>query len=135
MGMPELVDDGWCFACGKHNPHGLHLSFEPTENGARGTFTAERRHQGYQGIAHGGIVFTLLDESIAYAVAFKHGPAATGEFQARIRRPCPIGVPLTMEAWIVRQRQRMVEAQSRITEPDGKVVAEATAKFILADDG
>jgi len=129
--MAELIDDGWCFACGKHNPHGLHLTFQPTENGARTTFIAERWHQGYQGMAHGGVVFTLLDETVAYAVVYRYGPAATGDFQARIRRPCPLGVPLEVEAWVVHQRQRMVECQAKITEPGGKVVAEATARFML----
>jgi len=133
--MPELVDDGWCFACGKLNPYGLHLVFKPTESGARATFIAERHHQGYQGIAHGGIVFTLLDESIAYAIAYKYGLGATGEFNARIRRPCPVGVPLTVEAWVIRQRQRLVEAQSRLTDPEGRLIAEASAKFMLSPEG
>ena len=55
----------WCFACGRLNPCGLKLAFEESDDTYITHFTGEPEHQGYDGIMHGGIVSTLLDEIMA----------------------------------------------------------------------
>ncbi|MCL4458991.1 MAG: PaaI family thioesterase [Chloroflexi bacterium] len=89
--MP-YVNDGWCFACGPHNPIGLHLNFQPVSDGVATIFTPQRQHQGYQGIMHGGLVATLLDEAVTYAIAHKFGMAVTGELTTRLHRPVPVAL-------------------------------------------
>jgi len=52
----------WCFACGQLNPGGLHLEFDVSRDRAEARYTALQRHQGYDGLLHGGVVTALLDD-------------------------------------------------------------------------
>jgi hypothetical protein len=56
-----------CFACGKDNPVGLKLKIVKDGDEARGEFTVSEFYQGWRGYVHGGIIFTILDEAMAYA--------------------------------------------------------------------
>ncbi len=125
----------WCFACGPENPYGLHLKFEQVDGAAVAQFTPEKRHQGWDGLVHGGIIFTLLDEALAYAAIFASGrPAVTAEMQARIRKPCPVGLTLTATGRMVRQRLGVVIGEARLSGEDGEIYAESTGKFVLLKD-
>ena len=53
-----------CFGCGKNNPIGLHMHFKVDENGCSSHFTPEPCHQSYDGRMHGGLISTLLDETM-----------------------------------------------------------------------
>ena len=58
----------WCFACGQLNHGGLGLEFEVSRDRAEARYTALQRHQGYDGLLHGGIVTALLDEAMGWAI-------------------------------------------------------------------
>lgn len=51
-----------CFVCGKDNPIGLNITFFKDKDKIRAEFIPESKHQGYKGIVHGGILFSILDE-------------------------------------------------------------------------
>ncbi len=125
----------WCFACGKDNPKGLHLQFEWLGDTCYQTvFTAGREHQSYDGLVHGGIVSTLLDEVMGGYVYEKTGqPAFTARLEVRYRQPTPVGVPLTVAAVVEKQRGRLYEMKSSVKLPDGTVTAEAQARVLLAE--
>src|SRR5437879_8576497 len=53
-----------CFVCGRANPIGLHISFFSEGEMVRSEFVADLRHKGYPGLVHGGILYTVLDETI-----------------------------------------------------------------------
>jgi len=54
-----------CFACGTLNVHGLHLELHAADDRCWVELTLPERFGGWDGIAHGGIVCTLLDEVMA----------------------------------------------------------------------
>jgi len=120
-----------CFACGVENPSGLHLqvTYDPQAHAAetRVTLTAER--QGWTGVAHGGIVSTLLDEMLSWSLG-QEVPFFTVELTVRYRRAVPIGVELTARGRRTRLRGRYMEAEGEILGPDGTVLAQATGKFL-----
>jgi len=58
----------FCFACGTDNPIGLHLHFYRLGNAVCTDITLGKYHEGWQDIAHGGIISTLLDEVMSWAV-------------------------------------------------------------------
>ncbi|MGH3085619.1 MAG: PaaI family thioesterase, partial [Gaiellaceae bacterium] len=60
--------DHWCFACGRLNDSGLHLDFDVARGRAETSCVPQRRHQGYDGTVHGGIVTALLDETMGWAI-------------------------------------------------------------------
>jgi len=123
--------DGGCFGCGQENPIGLRLRFEATGDGVCAVFTADRRYQGYAGLLHGGLAATILDEALAWAILKKYGLAVTGELYMRHRHPVPVGEPLVVSGRVVRRRQKLVEAEARIADGNGKTLAEGRGKFML----
>lgn len=124
------VDHG-CFGCGAANPHGLHLTFTQDADGVHATFTPLLVHQGYEQVVHGGILSTLLDEAMAWAVAAAGIWAVTGEMQVRFRRPLHVGEPVSLHGAVTDIRTRAISASGQIVrDEDGQVVATATAFFV-----
>jgi len=68
-----LVDNNYCFACGKDNSDGLQLKFKYSEDGSKAetTYIPPEKFQGWKDIVHGGIITTLLDELMTFVYAVK----------------------------------------------------------------
>ncbi|MEZ4564678.1 MAG: PaaI family thioesterase [Thermomicrobiales bacterium] len=127
----QVRADHGCFGCGAANPHGLHLRFTPDAKGVRATFTPLPVHQGYEQVVHGGILSTLLDEAMAWAVATAGIWAVTGEMQVRFRRPLHVGEAVTLSGVVTDIRTRAISASGQIVrETDGQIIATATALFV-----
>lgn len=124
----------WCFACGPHNPIGLKLTFFEEDNTYITTFIPGPEHQGYDGIMHGGLISTLLDEVMARYLYAKGLSAVTAKLEVRFRHPTPIGQELTVSGWITGQRGKMYELAGKITLPDGTVTAEGKATVAIKGD-
>jgi len=127
----QLQDDGWCFACGSHNPHGLHLTdfcFEGDHYVCN--FTPQRCHQGWVGTTHGGIIATLLDEIMTRMLWEQGTDALTGELRIRYHQPAPTGHQLTIRGWTERSSGRLIVAEAQAELSSGELVAEAQAKFV-----
>ena len=119
-----------CFVCGSDNPIGLKVTFFQDARQVWTEFTPGPQHQGYPGLTHGGIIYTLLDETIG-RVAFLHNKwVVTARMQVRYRQPVPVGQKLRVEGEIVRLRGRVLEAAGRALLPDGTVAAEASGLFM-----
>ena len=123
----------WCFACGQLNPCGLKLEFEEHDEIYISHFTGAAQHQGYDGILHGGIISTLLDEIMARYIYAKGLNAVTARLEVRYLKPTPIGVPLLIKGRITKSRGRIYETVGTIELPDGTITAEGTAKVFVAD--
>ncbi|SDF67784.1 PaaI family thioesterase [Sporolituus thermophilus] len=123
----------WCFACGRLNPIGLKLTFREENNTYVTNFTAGPEHQGYDGIVHGGIVSTLLDEIMARYIYAKGMNAVTARLEVRYRQPTPVGQALTVVGWIVAKRGRIYELAGEVRLPDGTVTAEGKALVAVVD--
>lgn len=123
-----------CFACGPKNEHGLHLHFDQTGNGARAVFVPTEAHEGWPGMIHGGILLTVLDEAMAYALFYRRIPAFTARLETRFRRPAAPGQTLIVSSEIVGERRGIVDARGAITLEDGTEVAQATGRFVPVAD-
>jgi acyl-coenzyme A thioesterase PaaI-like protein len=97
-------------------------------------FTPGVEHQGYPGIMHGGILYTLLDETIGRVGFIRDMWVMTARMQVRYRHPVPIGSLLRVEGEAVRVRGRVLEARGRALLADGTVCAEANGLFMQAPD-
>lgn len=131
---PPLDDDGLCFACGKNNPHGLgmRVSYDAADQSAWCRISLPGRFQGWAGIAHGGVVSTLLDEIMAHAVVQHVGQGMTTGMETRFRAPVPLETELLVRGWIHTLRSRQAQTQATVALAEtGQVLAEAQAKFIL----
>ena len=123
----------WCFACGRLNPCGLKLQFEERDGTYLSHFTGSAQHQGYDGILHGGIISTLLDEIMARYLYAKGMNAVTGRLEVRFNKPTPIGVPLLLKGRITKGKGRLYETEGTIELPDGTVTAQGTARVFIID--
>lgn len=134
MSNDTALQNQWCFACGPLNPIGLKLSFAEEADGTYVShFTGGLEHQSYDGIIHGGIVSTLLDEIMARHLYAKGLNAVTARLEVRYLKPTPIQVPLTIKGRVTRQKGRVYETEGSIELPDGTVTAHGTAKVFITD--
>ena len=127
----EFQDNHRCFVCGKHNPDGLHLDFEPEGISAVRTICIiPERFQGFAGIAHGGILTTILDECMVNTLWLRGITVVTARLEVRLRRPVGVGERVTFRAEVVRESARGFEVTSRAELDDGTVVADGKALLI-----
>jgi acyl-coenzyme A thioesterase PaaI-like protein len=124
-------EDHWCFGCGRQNPIGLKLTFYEDGEQVWAHWTPQREHQGYEGIVHGGLITTVLDEVMGWAIYVRRLWAVTGSMNVRFRRPVPIGESLTTKAWVASVSGRKVDVRAELRrDDDGLLLADATALFI-----
>lgn len=90
------------------------------------------------GVVAGGVVATLLDETMAHAVmsCLEPGQAtATVEMSTRFFKPAPAPgpetPPLRCEAQVVRQGRRIAFAEAEIRDDKGGIVARCSACFVI----
>jgi acyl-coenzyme A thioesterase PaaI-like protein len=140
MPVPEDVEvtfpnDGGCFGCSPTHPSGLNLRFRRRGERVLSRYTIADRFHGAPGVAHGGIVATILDEISCAAVHLVTDRwVTTGELTVRYERPCPVEQPLDVAAAIVDRthpRYWVVEAELHRA---GERVARSTGKFFLHAD-
>ncbi|RIL00853.1 MAG: hypothetical protein DCC71_18410 [Proteobacteria bacterium] len=136
-GEPIVFDDpgNHCFGCSPHNERGLRLAFTATGRGAVETrYVVEPHLCGRDGVAHGGIQATLMDEAMGHAAhaaadAGEDLDIATIELSVRYRRPTPTGEPLTIRARLVRSEGRDLWMEGEIRDAEGRVCTEATSRW------
>ena len=121
--------DGGCFGCSASNAQGLRLTFRRRGDSVRVRHTIADHFHPAPGIAHGGIVATLLDEVSCAAVFFVRGQmVVTGELSVRYERPCPVGRALDLEAQVTGEHARYLVVEAVLCE-DGQVLARSHGKF------
>ncbi len=132
-GLPTFeFDPHNCFACGELNEHGLHLQLHLAERRAWTEFVLDDRFEGWSGITHGGIIATILDEVMAWALVAEENWGVTARMTIDFKRPVPIGTHVRGEGWIVRARRRLVDTAGQIVDTDGTILATAEAVYLAA---
>lgn len=129
-----LKDAGRCFACGESNPHGLKLPIVEKPDGVELDYAVPDGFAGWQGIVHGGIVATILDELLAYACNQPGRNMLTAEMTVRFRKPIMTGQPIHGTARIAETRGRLVLAEARLLDRSGQLLAEAAGKMMPAKE-
>jgi len=124
-----------CFACGQLNVHGLRLDLHARSGRCWTELSLPERFEGWEGIAHGGIICTILDEVMAWAIVGEDVWGVTARLQVEFKRPIPVGAPIRGEGWIVRRRRRWLETGARIVDvASGGELATATAVYVAVPE-
>jgi acyl-coenzyme A thioesterase PaaI-like protein len=135
-GVPAFeISDHNCFACGALNHHGLGLVLHVEPARCWTDVTLDRRFEGWDGVAHGGIVCTILDEVMAWALVGDDNWGVTARLAVDFRKPVRIGTEFRAEGWVARSRRRIVDTEARLVGHGGEVLATATATYVAADPG
>lgn len=133
MAICELPHTRGCLVCGRDNPHGihLHLSVDDAAGIVTSLFTALAHHMGFEGIVHGGLLSTVLDEAMVWAATWAGKRfCVCGELNVRFRQSVRIGQIVSVEARIASVRSRLIETEGHLRDADGKVLVEATGKYV-----
>jgi acyl-coenzyme A thioesterase PaaI-like protein len=123
-----------CYACGNANERGLHMQFRREGERTICDYTPCDYQQGYPGRMHGGVVLTLIDEAMGWAVYHAAKWGATARLNVRFRKPVPLDMPLRVEAWIVKDRARLIELRGEVRDSAGALLAEGDGAFMRLDE-
>jgi acyl-coenzyme A thioesterase PaaI-like protein len=122
-----------CFACGTDNPIGLKLQFYLQDDWLCSDVVLSRNHVGWQNMAHGGIISTLLDEVMTWAVIyFKKTFSVTRRMQVRYLRPVPVETAITVKGMVTSDtKRRTCQAEAVLQDAEGNVLAKGEGDFAL----
>jgi acyl-coenzyme A thioesterase PaaI-like protein len=137
--MPlELPHTAGCLVCGPGNRYGLHLHLfvEPATGIIRTRFTPEPQHIGFEGVAHGGIIATVMDEVMVWAASWAGKRfCLCGEMSVRFRNRADVGQIMLFTAQVETVRSKLISTTAQAADESGKVFATATGKYVpLPDD-
>ena len=135
-GVPRFeVAPHHCFACGSLNTSGMGLILHVEPGRCWTEISLERRFEGWDGIAHGGILCTVLDEVMAWSLVGEDNWGLTARMSVEFHRPVEIGRPIRADGWVTRSRRRLVDTAARIVDPaTGQGLATATGVYVAADE-
>ena len=86
--LPTLSKDHTCFGAGPANQYGLRMEFYTDNERVYSELVIPEYMNSWQGIVHGGIVSTILDETMFYtAMCFSKCIAMTREVTVKLHRP------------------------------------------------
>ena len=122
-----------CFVCGPSNPIGLHIEFHLDGEVCRAVFVPSENHCGWDGVTHGGILYSALDDVMANWIFLQGMRGFTAKCEVRYREELAVGTPVRLEGRMIRRRGRLVQLEGlAIRNADDVVVARSTASFMLA---
>ncbi len=135
-GLPSFaIEPHNCFACGTLNATGLGLVLHVERGRSWVELALEPRFQGWDGIAHGGILCTILDEVMAWALVGDDNWGLTARLNVDFKRPIQVGQAIRAVGWITRSRRRVVDTAAEIRDAaTGSVLVTATGVYVAADE-
>jgi uncharacterized protein (TIGR00369 family) len=120
-----------CFGCGKANPIGLHLEFLLAEDNSVVCLAAvPDTFEGPVGYVHGGIIATLIDETMSKAVRAHGIVAMTRQMEIDYLRPVPSCAPIRLEGRVVRSEARKHWTEAKVLNAEGTTLAHGKGLFI-----
>lgn len=130
---PFEFADHRCFACGSLNEHGMQLVLHVEPGRSWTELELEARFEGWAGIAHGGILCTILDEVMAWALVGEDNWGLTARLSVDFKRPVPTAHPIRAEGHVVSHRRRLVNTEASLVDRrTGDVLATATGTYVAA---
>ncbi|MCP4664999.1 MAG: PaaI family thioesterase [Deltaproteobacteria bacterium] len=132
----EKPEGHHCFACGTANPIGLNLQFYRSGDVVCSDITLEKVYEGWENMVHGGIVSTLLDEVMSWAIMYsKKVFLVTRNMKIKYIRPVLIGTPLTVTGQLTDDSEPpKIRAKAEIRDNKGRLYVRSTAEFVEVPD-
>jgi len=128
----EKPEGHHCFACGTANPIGLNLKFYRLGDAVCTDITLEKVYEGWENVAHGGIVSTLLDEVMSWAIMYsKKVFLVTRNMNIKYIRPVLIGTPVTVTGCLTDDSEPpKIRAKAEIRDNQGRLFVRSRAEFV-----
>lgn len=127
----EIVSDSRCFVCGMSNIGGLQVRFFRQGNsGATAECKPDKAFTGYDGLLHGGVASSLLDEIMIKAVLAHGKLVVTAKMTVRYHRPVLMGKKLILRGKIVGEKGRIFDTEGVLIDSSGLVLTSATGRYV-----
>jgi acyl-coenzyme A thioesterase PaaI-like protein len=122
-----------CFACGELNERGLRLQLHLSDGHCWTELALGAEFEGWEGIVHGGILSTILDEVMAWSLVAQDVWGVTARMTTDFRRPVRVGQQIRGEGWLSARRRRLLDTEARITDATtGELLAKASGLYVAA---
>lgn len=134
MSVEKLPYFPGCIACGKENHCGLQLEFyyDSSLKKVFADIIFEERFIGYEDIIHGGIITTVLDESMAWVNIKETGRMAlTKNLQIYFYKPVKVGIKYRVESYVENVDGNITDTRSFLKDLEDQICAESKGKFVL----
>lgn len=129
-----VVDPHHCFVCGELNQRGFRAPIYASAGQAWTEVTLGPDFVGWADKAHGGILATLLDELMGWAL-FEHDCwGVTAELTVRYLRPVDVPQRVRVEGEVVEATRRLFRTRGRILDGAGGVLATAEGRYVAAPE-
>jgi acyl-CoA thioesterase FadM len=96
----------------------------------------ERYYEGWTNMAHGGIITTLLDETMSWTIIyFKRVFFVTRKMEVKFIKPVLVEKPLTVRGRLSDSTDDVrVKARAEILDNEGNVLARSTGEFVVLQE-
>ena len=133
--IPKLQGH-YCFACGTDNPIGLNLQFYQVGESVCADIAIDKVYEGWEGIVHGGIVSTLLDEIMSWTILYrKRVFIVTRSMSVKYIRPIMIGTPLVISGKITDTLTKpRIGAEAEIRDREGGLLVKGSGEFVALSE-
>ena len=134
MNEREIINywKGRCFGCSTTNERGLKLRFWFSEQGCFTKCTIPDYLCGIGGLAHGGIIYLLMDEVCEWTIISRLGRfGVTLEMTVRYLNPTEVNTEIVVEGQIVSHDDRNGVLRATVHSLDGKLLAESQSKWMF----
>lgn len=135
--LENFDPDRNCFACGRDNPNGLHMTFDTDGQRLYSRLTVSRELCGWENVVHGGIVTAVLDEIMSWsAIHLIRRLILTKSIRVDFLKPVPVGSEICLEGWIERKNtDREAVMASVLYNAGGNICARGKGTFALLTPG
>ena len=122
-----------CFACSPVNASGLQMKFFTDEERVYAKVTVPAHMGGWDRIAHGGVLATILDETMGWAgIYLLEQLTLTKTMTIDFEKAVMVGEELRCEAWVQeRTGKREAVLHAVITNADSEVCARSNGVFTM----
>lgn len=134
--IPRPDDFRLCYGCGEANPRGLGLSFAVDDDAARvvARWVPPGHFAGYKRMTHGGVISTMLDEAMGWALYGLLGEVGvTRELATKFVRPVFVEREYEILGWLDRRDDDGAVVRAEVRDGRGRLAAEGRGEFLFVD--
>lgn len=128
------IQSSRCFVCGKDNPRGLKVPFKFHGDRVTAEFAPSRELCGFDGIVHGGILFSLADEAMMHLIHGSDIKAITAEVTIRMINFALAENPLFIESHSLNRKNHLVTCKAVLRNEGLEVICKASGKFLYYNE-
>jgi uncharacterized protein (TIGR00369 family) len=123
-----------CFGCGEINEAGLHLELHLEPGCCWTELVIPDRFQGWEGVVHGGVLSTILDEVMSWSLIERDSWGVTARLSVDFKQPVFVGRRVRAVGRVVEDRRRIVATAGSILDAEtGTELVAAQGTFVIVN--